>query len=36
MKGILRELAGWLVYILIVIVISWLVIAFVGENRLPA
>ena len=32
MKGILRELAGWLVYILIVIVISWLVIAFVGER----
>lgn len=32
MKGIIKELLGWLVFILIVVAASWLVVTFVGQR----
>lgn len=31
-KNVLRELAGWLVYILVIVAITWLVVTFVGQR----
>lgn len=32
MKGIIKELLGWLVFIFIVVAASWLVVTFVGQR----
>ena len=32
MKSILKELAGWIVYILIIVVLAYLIITFVGQR----
>lgn len=32
MKGIIRELFGWIMFIVIVVVVSYLVVAFVGQR----
>lgn len=32
MKSIVRELAGWLVYIIIIVVITWTVVTFLGQR----
>lgn len=31
-KSVLRELVGWLVYILVIVAVTWLVVTFVGQR----
>ena len=31
-KGILKELLGWIVYIAVIIGLTWLIITFVGQR----
>ena len=32
MKSILKELMGWIVYIVIIVGLAWLIITFVGQR----
>ncbi|MCI7179419.1 MAG: signal peptidase I [Schaedlerella sp.] len=31
-KSVLRELVGWLVYILVIVAVTWLIVTFVGQR----
>ena len=32
MKEIIKELAGWLLYIVLIIALTWIVVTFVGQR----